>query len=81
MSSLTRMWRHGFEALKLLAEDYRWAIDLELCVFAQEGWSIVPEVDTNIVAALENGAMVIGCAPGYGVNSARQIDRIFELVR
>lgn len=71
----------GFEALKQLAEDYRWAIDLDLCVFAQEGWSDVPEVDANIVAALENGATVIGGAPGYDVDSAWQIDRIFELAR
>ena len=27
----------GFEALKQLAVDYRWAIDIEICVFAQEG--------------------------------------------
>jgi cytosine/creatinine deaminase len=72
---------HGFEALKQLADDYRWAIDLDLCVFAQEGWSTVPEVDANIVAALENGATVIGGAPGYDVDSAWQIDRIFELAR
>lgn len=71
----------GFEALKELASDYRWAIDLDLCVFAQEGWSDVPEVDANIVAALENGATVIGGAPGYDVDSAWQIDRIFELAR
>jgi len=71
----------GFEALKELAGDYRWAIDLDLCVFAQEGWSTVPEVDANIVAALENGATVIGGAPGYDVDSAWQIDRIFELAR
>jgi cytosine deaminase len=71
----------GFEALKELASDYRWAIDLDLCVFAQEGWSTVPEVDANIVAALENGATVVGGAPGYDVDSAWQIDRIFELAR
>jgi len=71
----------GFEAIKGLASDYRWAIDLDICVFAQEGWSAVPEVDANIVAALENGATVIGGAPGYDVDSAWQIDRIFELAR
>ena len=71
----------GFEALKQLAHDYRWAIDLDLCVFAQEGWSTVPEVDANIVAALKDGATVVGGAPGYDVDSAWQIDRIFELAR
>ncbi|MBT7756660.1 MAG: amidohydrolase, partial [Rhodospirillaceae bacterium] len=46
----------GFEALKQLAEDYSWAIDIEICVFAQEGWTNIPETDANIVAALKNGA-------------------------
>ena len=71
----------GFEALQQLREDYRWAIDLELCVFAQEGWSTAPEVDANIVACLDQGAAVIGGAPGYDVDHAWQIHRIFELAR
>ena len=32
----------SFEALQQLAKDYSWAVDLELCVFAQEGWTNVP---------------------------------------
>lgn len=71
----------GFEALKQLADDYRWAIDIDLCVFPQEGWSNVPEADVNIVSALGNGATVVGGAPGYDPDSAWQIDRIFELAR
>ena len=42
----------SFEALQQLARDYRWAIELELCVFAQEGWTGVPEVDDNLVEGL-----------------------------
>lgn len=71
----------SFEALQQLAKDYRWAVDLELCVFAQEGWTNVPEVDVNIVEALKQGAKVVGGAPGYDVDHAGQIDRIFELAR
>lgn len=71
----------GFEALKQLAADYRWAIDIELCVFAQEGWTNVPETDANIVAALKNGATVVGGAPGYDPDHPGQIRRIFELAR
>lgn len=71
----------GFEALKQLADDYRWAIDLDLCVFAQESWSNVPETDANIVSALKSGATVVGGAPGYDPDSAWQINRIFELAR
>ena len=69
----------GFEALRQLAADYAWAIDLELCVFAQEGWTNAPETDRNVVTALERGAAVVGGAPGYDPDHAGQIRRIFEL--
>ena len=69
----------GLEALQQLAIDYAWAIDLELCVFAQEGWTNVPEADRNVVAALERGAAAVGGAPGYDPDHAGQIRRIFEL--
>ncbi len=71
----------SFEALQQLANDYSWAVDLELCVFAQEGWTNVPAVDVNIVDALNQGATVVGGAPGYDPDHAGQIDRIFELAR
>lgn len=71
----------SFEALQQLAQDYSWAVDLELCVFAQEGWTNAPEVDVNIVEALKQGAQVVGGAPGYDPDHAGQIDRIFELAR
>ncbi len=69
----------GFEALQQLALDYAWGIDLELCVFAQEGWTNAPETDRNVVTALERGAAVVGGAPGYDPDHAGQIRRIFEL--
>ena len=71
----------SFEALQQLAKDYAWAVDLELCVFAQEGWTNVPEVDVNIVEALKQGAQVVGGAPGYDPDHAGQIERIFELAK
>jgi cytosine deaminase len=71
----------SFEALQKLAEDYAWAIDLELCVFAQEGWTGVPEVDDNLVEGLKRGATVIGGAPSYDTDGPGQINRIFELAR
>ena len=69
----------GFEALQQLALDYAWGVDLELCVFAQEGWTNAPEADRNVVAALKRGAAVVGGAPGYDPDHAGQIRRIFEL--
>ncbi|MCH7476907.1 MAG: amidohydrolase family protein, partial [SAR324 cluster bacterium] len=71
----------GFEALQQLARDYRWAIDLELCVFAQEGLSNVPETDANLVEGLKRGARVVGGAPAYDPDHGAQIRRVFELAR
>ena len=71
----------GFEALRQLAKDYAWALDLELCVFAQEGLTNSPETDANLVTALKQGATVIGGAPGYDPDHAGQINRIFDLAR
>ena len=71
----------GFEALRQLAIDYAWAVDLELCVFAQEGWTNAPETDRNVVKALERGAAVVGGAPAYDPDRTGQIHRIFELGR
>jgi cytosine deaminase len=31
----------GFEAVRQLARDYAWAVDIELCVFPQEGLVLI----------------------------------------
>jgi cytosine deaminase len=69
------------EALTMLQKEYAWAVDLEICAFAQEGLSDVPEADRALVQALESGATVVGGAPNYDNNHAGQINRIFELAR
>jgi cytosine deaminase len=71
----------GVEALKQLAKDYAWAVDLELCVFPQEGLTTAPAADAALIQGLEMGAKVIGAAPNYDVDHAGQINRIFELAR
>ena len=53
----------GIEALKMLQKEYAWAVDLELCVFAQEGLAGMPDTDKALVQALEMGATSIGGAP------------------
>ena len=32
----------GFEAMEQLRKDYAWAIDIQPCVFLQEGWTACP---------------------------------------
>src|SRR3954452_3773339 len=71
----------GFEGVQSLIADYRWAIDIEICVFPQEGLTNYPGTDELLVEALERGAKVIGGAPRYDTDGAAQIRRIFELAR
>jgi cytosine deaminase len=71
----------GFEAIEKLAKDYAWAIDLQLCVFLQEGWTNVPGAEQNVVQALKRGATVVGGAPRYDTDGPAQIERIFALAQ
>jgi cytosine/creatinine deaminase len=71
----------GFEAIERLAKEYAWAMDLEICVFLQEGWTNVPGAEANVVAGLKRGAPVVGGAPRYDTNAPAQIDRIFALAK
>jgi cytosine/creatinine deaminase len=70
-----------FEAVAALKRDYAWAIDLELCVFPQEGLTNNPRADALLVEALKNGARVIGAAPNFDPDHAGQIHRVFDLAR
>ncbi len=71
----------GFAAVQSLASDYRWAIDIEICVFPQEGLINYPGTDELLVEALRRGASVVGGAPRYDTDHAGQIRRIFALAR
>lgn len=71
----------GYDAVERLAKDYAWAIDLQLCVFLQEGWTNVPGAEANVVAALRRGAPVVGGAPRYDADGPGQIRRIFALAK
>src|SRR5436309_2570878 len=69
----------GFEAVNSLIADYRWAIDLEICVFPQDGLTNYPGTEELLVAALKEGAPVLGAAPRYDSDPTAQLDRIFAL--
>lgn len=69
----------GFEGVQSLIDDYKWAIDIEICVFPQEGLISYPGTDELLVEGLRRGAQVIGGAPRYDKDAAGQIERIFEL--
>lgn len=71
----------GFDGVEALIDEYKWAIDIELCVFPQEGLISFPGTDELLVEGLKRGAKVIGGAPRYDKDGAGQIRRIFELAR
>jgi cytosine deaminase len=71
----------GFEGVTQLIEDYKWAIDIEICVFPQEGLLNNPGTDELLVAAIKAGARVVGAAPYTDSSPHGQIDRIFEIAR
>jgi cytosine/creatinine deaminase len=71
----------GFDAVKSLIDDYKWAIDVEICVFPQEGLTNYPGTEELLVEGLKRGAKVIGGAPRYDSDHAGQIERIFALAR
>jgi len=71
----------GFDGVYPLIEKWRWAIDIEICVFPQEGLLNNPGTDELMVEALQRGASVIGAAPYTDSNPHGQIDRVFELAR
>jgi cytosine/creatinine deaminase len=71
----------GFDAVASLIADYRWAIDIEMCVFPQEGLTNYPGTDELLVEGLKRGAKAVGGAPRYDTDGPTQINRIFELAR
>lgn len=71
----------GYQAIARLAHDYAWAVDLQLCVFPQDGLTNVPGTEELLVEALRRGTKVIGGAPRYDSDGPAQIRRIFELAR
>jgi cytosine deaminase len=71
----------GFDGVFPLIEEWRWAIDVEVCVFPQEGLLNNPGTDELMVEALKRGAKVVGAAPYTDSNPLGQIDRVFEMAR
>ncbi len=71
----------GFDGVQSLVADYEWAIDIEICVFPQDGLTNYPGTDELLVEALKRGAKAIGGAPRYDPDHAGQIRRIFQLAR
>jgi len=71
----------SFEGVMQLVKDYAWAIDIEICVFPQEGLLNYPGTDELMVEAMQKGGKVVGAAPYTDSDPHGQIDRVFEIAR
>lgn len=71
----------SIEAVLPLVRQYAWALDLEICVFPQEGLLNNPGTDALMVQAMRHGARVVGGCPYTDSNPRGQIERLFEMAR
>jgi len=71
----------GFDGVQQLARDYAGSVDMELCVFPQEGLTDNPGTEELLVEGLRRGARAIGAVPYCDADPRGQIDRIFRIAR
>ncbi len=71
----------SLEGILPLVADYKWALDLEICIFPQEGLLNNPGTDELMIEALQKGGSIVGAAPYTDSDPHGQIDRVFEMAR
>jgi cytosine deaminase len=71
----------GLEGILPLVREYAWAVDIEICVFPQEGLLNNPGTEELMITALKQGGAVIGACPYTDTDPHGQVDRIFALAR
>jgi cytosine deaminase len=71
----------GLDGILQAAKDHAWAMDIEICVFPQEGLTNNPGTEELMRESLKRGARVVGAAPYTDTNPHGQIDRVFRMAR
>lgn len=74
-----RIGLKGFHAVRRLAEAYSWAIDVQICVFPQEGLINDPGTEELLIEACAQGADLIGGCPYADTHPVQHIERIFAI--
>ncbi|SEA08493.1 amidohydrolase family protein [Psychroflexus halocasei] len=69
----------SFNAIKKVRDDYNFAIDIEICAFAQEGLTQDEKTLHLLKLALQNGANLIGGCPYKDENPDQHIEMIFDI--
>ena len=64
-----------------LVEEFRWAMDIEICIFPQEGLLNNPGTDELMVEGLRRGGRAVGAAPYTDSDPKGQIDRVFDIAQ
>jgi cytosine deaminase len=76
-----RVGLKGFHAIRRLKQAYARAVDIEICVFPQEGLLNDPGTEELLIEACEQGADVIGGCPYTDSDPHAQVARIFAIAR
>ncbi|HEX6981015.1 MAG TPA: amidohydrolase family protein [Alphaproteobacteria bacterium] len=71
----------GLEGVLPLVKEYSWAIDIEICIFPQEGLLNNPGTEELMIEALKRGGDLIGATPYTDTDPHGQIERIFRIAR
>jgi cytosine deaminase len=69
----------SFEAILKLKRDFAFAVDLEICAFAQEGLTNEPETAAMLERALRGGADLVGGCPYTDPDPDAHIRLIFDM--
>jgi cytosine deaminase len=76
-----RIGLKSFHAIRRLKKDYAWAIDVQICVFPQEGLLNDPGTEELLIEACEQGADLIGGCPYTDSDPHGHIARIFAIAQ
>jgi len=71
----------GFEAVRKLKADYAHALELQICVFPQEGLQNNPGTAELLCRALDAGADLLGGCPYTDSDPNGQIAHLFQMAR
>lgn len=75
----TKTQLRSFNAIKAAREKYAFAMDIEICAFAQDGLTTAPQTYSLLQQALTQGADLIGGCPYKDEHPDRHIEMIFDL--
>lgn len=71
----------GMKAVNSLKKQYHWAMDIQICVFPQEGLTNNPGTEDLLRQALADGADLLGGCPYMDTCPQEHIERLFKLAR